>query len=48
MYQQNVSVIAALAAKFPELRSGFTAIVARAVESSGRDYGTMHALKDVK
>jgi len=48
MYQQNVSVIKALAAKFPELRSGFTAIVARAVESSGRDYGTMNALKDVK
>ena len=48
MYQQNVAVIKAVAAKFPELRSGFTAIVARAVEPSGRDYGTMNALKDVK
>ena len=47
-YQQNVSLIKALAAKFPELRSGFTAIVARGVEPSGRDYGTMTALKDVK
>jgi hypothetical protein len=47
-YQQNVSLIKALAAKFPELRSGFVAIVARGVEPSGRDYGTMTALKDVK
>jgi hypothetical protein len=47
-YQQNVALIKALAAKFPELRGGFTAIVARAVEPSGRDYGTMTALKDLK
>lgn len=47
-YQQNVSLIKALAAKFPELRSGFVAIVARGVEPSGKDYGTMTALKDVK
>jgi hypothetical protein len=47
-YQQNVSLIKALAAKFPELRSGFVAIVARGVEPSGRDYGTMTALKDLK
>jgi hypothetical protein len=48
IYQQNVALIKALAAKFPELRNGFTAIVARGVEPSGRDYGTMNALKDVK
>jgi hypothetical protein len=47
-YQQNVALIKALSTKFPEFRSGFTAIVARAVEPSGRDYGTMTALKDVK
>jgi hypothetical protein len=47
-YQQNVSLIKALAVKFPELRSGFIAIVARGVEPSGRDYGTMTALKDLK
>jgi hypothetical protein len=47
-YQQNVALIKALAVKFPELRNGFAAIVARAVEPSGRDYGTMTALKDVK
>jgi len=48
VYQQNVALIKVLSAKFPELRNGFTAIVARAVEPSGRDYGTMNALKDVK
>jgi len=47
-YQQNVALIKALSTRFPEFRSGFTAIVARAVEPSGRDYGTMTALKDVK
>ena len=47
-YQENVAVIKALAAKLPELRQGFTAIIARAVEPSGKDYGTLLALKDVK
>ena len=47
-YQENVAVIKALAAKYPELRQGFTAIIARAVEPSGKDYGTLLALKDVK
>jgi hypothetical protein len=47
-YQQNVALIKALSSKFPEFRNAFTAIVARAVEPSGRDYGTMTALKDLK
>jgi len=47
-YQQNIALIKGVATKFPELRNGFAAIVARAVEPSGRDYGTMTALKDVK
>ena len=47
-YQENVNFIRALTAKFPELREGFTAIIARAVEASGRDYGTMLAVKDIK
>jgi hypothetical protein len=47
-YQDNVTVIKALAAKYPELRQGFTAIIARAVDPSGKDYGTLLALKDVK
>ena len=47
-YQENVKFIHALVTKFPELRDAFTAIIARAVEPSGRDYGTMLAVKDVK
>jgi len=46
-YQDNVTLIKALLAKFPELREGFSAIIARATESSGRDYGTLLAVKDV-
>jgi hypothetical protein len=47
-YQENQAVIKALAAKCPELRDGFIAVIARAVEPSGRDYGTMLTLKDIK
>jgi hypothetical protein len=47
-YQENVALIHALIAKYPELRDAFTAIIARAVEPSGRDYGTMLAAKDIK
>jgi hypothetical protein len=47
-YQNNVAVIKALATKYPEVRDAFAAIVARAVDPSGRDYGTLLAMKDVK
>ena len=47
-YQDNVAAIHALVAKYPEYRNGFTAIIARAVEPSGKDYGTMLATKDIK
>jgi hypothetical protein len=47
-YQSNVAVMKALATKYPELRDAFAAIVARAVDPSGRDYGTMLAMKDIK
>ncbi len=47
-YQENVALIHALVAKYPELRDAFTAIIARAVEPSGRDYGTMLVAKDIK
>jgi len=47
-YQNNVAVMKALATKYPELRSAFGGIVARAVDPSGRDYGTMLAMKDIK
>jgi hypothetical protein len=47
-YQNNVAVMKALAAKFPELKDAFAGIVARAVDPSGRDYGTLLAMKDIK
>jgi len=47
-FQDNVAVIHALVAKYPELRDGFAAIIARAVEPSGKDYGTMVAMKEIK
>lgn len=47
-YASNVAVIKALAAKYPELREAFSAVVARAIDSSGRDYGTLLAMKEIK
>jgi hypothetical protein len=47
-YKDNVAVIHALVAKYPELRDGFEAVVARAVEPSGRDFGTLLGMKDIK
>lgn len=47
-YQSNVVVMKALLTKYPELREAFAAVVARAVDPSGRDYGTMLAMKDIK
>lgn len=47
-FSDNMAVIKGLVAKYPEYRDGFAAIVARAVEPSGRDYGSMLAMKDIK
>jgi hypothetical protein len=47
-YQMNAAVMKALVAKFPELRVGFAGIVVRAVDPSGRDYGTMLAMQEIK
>jgi hypothetical protein len=47
-YQGNVSVMKALLAKYPELRDAFAAVVARAVDLAGRDYGTLLAMKEIK
>jgi len=47
-YQSNVAVMKAVLAKNPELRDAFAAVVARAVDPSGHDYGTMLPMKDVK
>ena len=47
-FQENTAVIKALVAKFPEFREAFAGVVARAVDPSGRDYGTLMAMKDIK
>ena len=47
-YQDNVNVMKAALQKWPELRDGFAGIVARAVDASGQDYGTLLAMKDIK
>jgi hypothetical protein len=47
-YQTNVAVMKALVAKYPELKDAFAAVVARAVDTSGHDYGTLLAMKDIK
>lgn len=47
-FRENSAVIQALVKKFPELRDAFAGVVARAVDPSGRDYGTLLAMKDIK
>ncbi len=47
-FQDNMAVMRALVAKYPELRDSFNGIVARAVAPSGQDYGSLLAMKDIK
>jgi len=47
-FQENMALIKAVVAKFPELRNAFAAVVARAVEPSGQDYGSMLPMKEIK
>jgi hypothetical protein len=47
-FQDNMTVIKALVAKFPELREAFAGVVARAVAPSGQDYGSMLPMKEIK
>jgi len=47
-YEQNIQIVKALTAKFPELKSAFGGVVARAVAPSGDDYGSLLEMKDIK
>jgi hypothetical protein len=47
-FQDNMAVIKGIVAKYPELRGAFTAVIARAVDNSGHEYGSLLAMKDVK
>ncbi|HEV2117143.1 MAG TPA: hypothetical protein VGR48_14020 [Terriglobales bacterium] len=47
-FQQNMSVIKAFVTKYPEVRSAFDGVVARAVNPSGQDYGSLLPMKEIK
>ena len=47
-FQENTAVMKALLTKYPQLRDAFDGLVARAVEPSGRDYGSMLPMKEIK
>jgi hypothetical protein len=47
-FQDNMVVMKALLVKYPECRDAFGGIVVRAVEPSGKDYGSMLLMKDIK
>lgn len=47
-FQQNMNVMKATLAKWPELRTSFNSVVARAVAPNGADYGSMMPVKDIK
>jgi len=47
-YQDNLGVIKAVIAKYPEFKNAFTGVEAFAVDPNGRNYGTLLAMKDIK
>ena len=47
-FQSNMALIKGLSARYPELRSAFAAIIARAVTPAGQEYGTLIAVADIK
>ena len=47
-YQDNMALIKAIVIKYPELRDAFAAVIARAVDSSGHNYGSLLSMKDMK
>ncbi len=47
-FQDNIALIKAVVAKYPEIRDGFNAIIVRAVDSSGHEYGSLLPVKDIK
>jgi hypothetical protein len=48
VFQTNNALIKALVAKYPEFRDAFAGVVARAVDPSGQDYGSMLPMKEIK
>ena len=47
-YQSNMAIMKELAMKYPELRDAFAGVETRATDASGKNYGTLLAMKDIK
>lgn len=47
-FQANMAVIKGLVQKYPELRQAFNGVVARATEPSGKDYGSLLPMSEIK
>lgn len=47
-FQDNMALIKAVVAKYPEVRDAFNSIIARAVDNSGHEYGSLLPVKDIK
>jgi hypothetical protein len=47
-FKDNMAVIKAIVVKYPELRDAFDSVVARAVDTSGHEYGSLLPMKDIK
>ncbi len=47
-FQDNMAVSKAIVAKYPEVREAFSAVIARAVDASGHEYGSVLPMKDIK
>jgi hypothetical protein len=47
-FQDNMAISKAIVTKYPELRDAFSAVIPRAVDASGHDYGSVLPMKDIK
>jgi len=47
-FQDNMAVIRAIIARYPELRDAFDSVIARAVDGSGHEYGSLLPMKEIK
>ena len=47
-FQDNMAVIRAIVAKYPELRDAFDSVIARASDGSGHEYGSLLPMKEIK
>lgn len=47
IHVQNLALIRAFVARYPEYKNGFDGVVARAVDPSGRDYGSLMSMQEL-